>query len=49
MKRPTQATRERLRAEYHNLPDTTNKLTWCIEQGRGVGMSYGAFVNWLGI
>lgn len=49
MNKPDDRKRDALRAEYHGLPRTANKLQWCTEKARTVGMTYGAFVSWLGV
>lgn len=41
--------RNELKREYHALPRTADKLGWCNQKARELGMSYGAFVAWLGV
>ena len=41
--------RKELQREYRALPKTANKLEWCNANARGLGMSYGQFVAWLGV
>ena len=45
----TEKKRKQLRAEYKELSYNTNKLAWCINKARELGMSYGEFVTWLGV
>ncbi len=43
--------REKLRTEYHEMrrDGRDNLLKWCTAKARKCGMTYGQFVNWLGI